>query len=514
MEIIHSIASWVIKKRIHQIELFMKYPIEVQEEWLQKLLRTARYTEWGKRYDYASIKTAREFKERVPIQDYDSLKRHILRLKQGEQNILWPSPIKWFAKSSGTTSDKSKFIPVSKEALEDCHYQAGKDMLCMYFHSFPSSKLLSGRGLVLGGSREINRFSADSYYGDLSAIIIKNLPIWAEIHRTPAMEVALMPEWEEKIDRMAQITSRQNVTNISGVPSWTLVLVKRVLELTGSDDISDVWPNLELYAHGGVSFNPYREQFEKLIKKPDMHYMETYNASEGFFGIQDNLDTRELLLMLDYGIYYEFMPMSELGKDHPNTLSLDEVEVGTNYALVISSNAGLWRYLIGDTIQFTSINPFRIQITGRTTYYINAFGEELILANAENALEVACEKTGAAISDYTACPIFMSEEGQGAHEWLIEFSKAPDSIDYFTTVLDNALKSLNSDYEAKRYKDMALETPVLHPLPKGTFYHWMKSRGKLGGQNKVPRLCNDRKVVDAVKAFLAKESPAFRDQAS
>lgn len=504
MELLNSFLSWFIKKRIHQIELFMKYPNEVQNEWFERLITTAKDTEFGRKYDYASIKTPADFRNRVPVRDYEGFKSTVMRLKQGEQNLLWPSEINWFAKSSGTTSDKSKFIPVSKEALEVCHYNGGKDLLCLHYHNVPESKALSGRGLGLGGSSSSNPFRNDSYTGDLSAIIIKNLPLWAELIRTPNMSVALMAEWEEKIEKMARITIKQNITNLSGVPSWTLVLMKRVLELSGKKDLLEIWPNLSLFAHGGVSFSPYREQFKKLIPSDKMMYVESYNASEGYFGIQDT-DRPELLLMLDYGIYYEFMPTSELGKDFPETKTLDEVELDTNYALVISTNAGLWRYLIGDTVKFTSIQPYRIVVTGRTKHFINAFGEELIIENAENALEIACEKTGAIVKEYTACPVYMELEGRGGHEWLLEFEQPPASIEYFGEVLDNALKSINSDYEAKRYKNLALDPPRLRTLPNGTFFRWMKSRGKLGGQNKVPRLANNRKYVDSILTLLDQE---------
>lgn len=502
MEFLNSIISWIIKKRLHQIDLFIKYPYDVQSELFFKLIEAAKDTVWGRKYGYSSIRTPEEFKNRVPLQDYDSIKPYVLRMKQGEQNLLWPSEIKWFAKSSGTTSDKSKFIPVSKESLEDCHYKGGKDMLAMYLNQRPESKLFSGKGLVVGGANQINPFNSDSYYGDLSAIIIKNLPFWAEYLRTPDLSIALMPEWEEKLEKMARSTAPEDVSNISGVPSWTLVLLKRILELTGKKNIYEVWPNLELYIHGGVSFTPYREQFKKLIPSAKMNYMETYNASEGFFGIQDDLGKDEMLLMLDYGIYYEFLPMSDFdvlpgGKNY-RTFSLEEVQMNTNYAMIISTNAGLWRYVIGDTIRFTSLNPFKIQITGRTKSFINAFGEELIRDNAEKALEAACGKTGAVIREYTAAPIFMGDNGQGGHEWLIEFESAPEDLKKFTDLLDEKLKEVNSDYEAKRHKNLALRPPLVRSVPEGTFYKWMKKKGKLGGQNKVQRLSNDRKLVDDI----------------
>lgn len=503
MEFLNSIISWIIKKRLHQIELFRKYPCDVQRELLSRLIEAAKDTEWGKKYDYASLRTVGDFKNRVPLQDYDTIKSYILRMKQGEQNLLWPTEIKWFAKSSGTTSDKSKFIPVSKESLEDCHYKGGKDMLAMYLDNRPESRLFSGKGLIVGGANQINPFASDSYYGDLSAIIIKNLPFWAEYLRTPDLSIALMSEWEEKLEKMARSTILEDVSNISGVPSWTLVLLKRILEITGKKNIHEVWPNLELYIHGGVNFTPYREQFKKFIPSVKMNYMETYNASEGFFGIQDDLNKGDMLLMLDYGIYYEFLPMSDFdanpsSEKNNKTLSLEEVQLNTNYALIISTNAGLWRYTIGDTIRFTSLNPFKIQITGRTKSFINAFGEELIRDNAEKALEAACRTTGAVIREYTAAPIFMDERGQGGHEWLIEFESAPGDMKRFSELLDEKLKEVNSDYEAKRHKDLALRPPLVRLLPEGTFYSWMKKRGKLGGQNKIQRLSNDRKIVDDI----------------
>ncbi len=506
MEFLNSIISWFIKKRLHQIDLFRKYPCEVQRELLLKLTDSAKGTEWGKKYDYYSLKTMEEFKNRVPLQDYESIKPYISRMKKGEQNLLWPTEIKWFAKSSGTTSDKSKFIPVSNESLEECHYKGGKDMLAMYLDNRPDSKLFSGKGLVVGGANQINPFNNDSYYGDLSAIIIKNLPFWVEYLRTPDLTIALMAEWEEKLEKMARSTMQEDVSNITGVPSWTLVLLKRILEITGKNNIMEVWPNLELYIHGGVSFTPYRDQFKSIIPFAGMNYLETYNASEGFFGIQDDLKKDEMLLMLDYGIYYEFLPMADFdssgetsGKSvTQKTVSLEEVEINTNYALIISTNAGLWRYNIGDTIRFTSLNPFKIQVTGRTKSFINAFGEELIRDNAEKALEEACLKTGAVIREYTAAPVFMSAKGRGGHEWLIEFELAPGNLNEFSAILDKKLKSVNSDYEAKRHKDLVLLPPLVRPLPAGTFYSWLKKRGKLGGQNKIQRLSNDRRLVDEI----------------
>ncbi len=503
MPIINSIFSWVMKKRSHQIELFMKYPFEVQEELLSNLITEARYTEWGKKYDYRTISSTKEFKKRVPLQDYDSLKPHIERMMKGEQNILWPSEVKWFAKSSGTTSDKSKFIPVTEESLDECHFNVGKDMLSIYCSNRPDTQVFSGKSLVMGGSHQVNQLSVDSYYGDLSAVLIKNLPFWAEMQRTPDISIALMDGWEEKIEQMAHATILEDVTSISGVPTWTLVLAKRILEITGKKNLMEVWPNLELYIHGAVNFEPYREQFKKLIPNKNMYYLETYNASEGFFAIQDLADTNQMLLMLDYGIYYEFIPLEEVGKEQPKSLDLTEVELDKNYAMVISTNAGLWRYMIGDTIKFTSLNPFRIQITGRTKHFINAFGEEVIIENAENAIREACKVTKAAIRDYTACPIYFSEQNsKGGHEWIIEFETPPTDISVFTHVLDCALQAANSDYEAKRKDDMALLLPKVNMAPDGTFYNWMKKQGKLGGQHKVPKLFNSRKYVEDILADM------------
>ena len=502
MALLNSIFTWFMKKRIHQIELFMKYPHDVQEEWFQSLISTAEATEWGKKYDYTSILTPEIFKERVPIQDYDDIKGYVDRMIKGEQNILWPSDIKWFAKSSGTTSDRSKFIPVSEEALEECHFQGGKDMLTIYCHNRPENRVFTGKSVVIGGSSQINNFSPDSYYGDLSSILIRNLPFWAEFKRTPNMEVTLNPNFEEKIEQIAQITIKENVTSLAGVPTWNIVMAKRVLEITGKDNLLEVWPNLEFYGHGGVSFKPYREQFHKLIPSDRMYYLENYNASEGYFGLQDESDSEDLLLMLDYGIYYEFLPTERMHEENPATLRLDQVELGKNYALIISTNAGLWRYKIGDTIKFTSLAPYRFQISGRTKQYINTFGEEVIVDNAEQALAEASKLTNARIKDYTAGPVYFRDAEAGAHEWVIEFEQQPNDFKRFCEILDAKLREINSDYDAKRFKNMALRPPIVHNAPSDTFYKWMKSRGKLGGQNKVPRLSNNREYLDPLLKIL------------
>lgn len=498
MAIISSVLSWIMKQRMHQIELFIKFPNEVQQDLLKRLILNARYTEFGRRFDFSSISSSKEFRNRIPLQDYESLKPYIMRLKEGEQQLLWPSDVRWFAKSSGTTNDKSKFIPVTNEALEECHYKGGKDLLCLYFHNNPETQLFNGKLLTLGGSHQLNSNANDSFYGDLSAILIQNLPFWIQLFRTPERSIALMDEWEEKIERIAVATINENVTNIAGVPSWTLVLLKRILEISGKKDLTEVWPNLELFVHGAVNFTPYREQFRQLIPSAQMNYLETYNASEGFFGIQDQPNSEEMLLMLDYGIYYEFLPMSEWNKEFPETITLDQVKINENYAMIITTNAGLWRYKIGDTVCFTSLDPFRIRITGRTMHFINAFGEELIIDNAEKALATACKSSGAIIKDYTAAPVYFDSNSNGAHEWLIEFEKEPVDLNDFCIYLDNALKQLNSDYEAKRYHDKVLRPPIVKNLPQNTFYNWMKSREKLGGQHKVPRLANDRKYVDEI----------------
>ncbi len=504
MPLLNSVLSWIMKQRMHQIDLFLKYPHEVQNDCLNWLLSSAKNTEWGNLYDYKSIDTPEQYKERVSINQYDDLKPYIDRLRMGEQNILWPQEIKWFAKSSGTTSEKSKFIPMSEDAIEECHFKGGKDVLTIHCNNNPETQLFIGKGLALGGSHVVSEFDNDAVYGDLSAILIQNMPFWAHIIRTPDISTALMNEWEEKLDKIARITATENVTSLSGVPSWTLVLLKYILEITGKNNINEVWENLEVFIHGGISFVPYREQYKKLIPSAKMDYLETYNASEGFFGIQDRKDADDMLLMLDYGIYYEFLPMEDYGKEHPQTKRLDEVVVGKNYALIISTNAGLWRYMIGDTIAFTSLDPYRFKITGRTKNFINAFGEELMVDNADKALDIACRKTGAVMTDYTATPVFFDERHSGAHEWVIEFESVPNNIEYFGEIFDNALKSVNSDYEAKRYHDMVLNKPVIHVVPPGTFYNWLKKKNRLGGQYKVPRLSNDRKYVEEILEMIRK----------
>ena len=497
----NSIASWILKKRIHQMELFMKYPNEVQNELLHELIKKASKTETGKLYDFKTIKSYNIFKSRVPLCNYDDIELNIERCRKGEQNIFWPSNIKWFAKSSGTTNSKSKFIPLSSEALEDCHYKAGKDMLSLYYNNNEDSQLLTGKSLRLGGSNELYNKN-DSYFGDLSSIIIQNLPFWAEFSSTPSNKTSLMPEWETKMKAIVAESISEKVTSLAGVPSWMLVLLQNVLKETKKKTISQVWPDAEVYFHGGVSFKPYRELYKGLFTKKDFRYYEIYNASEGFFGIQDHNHSDELLLMLDYGIFYEFIPIKGDKEDDSDIIPLSEVALNTNYSIVITTNGGLWRYKIGDTIQFTSLSPYRIQVTGRTKHFINVFGEELIVDNAEKALERVSAKTKSIISNYTAGPIFMEKDSQGAHEWIIEFEKEPENLNHFSSLLDEALQEENSDYEAKRYKNMTLHSLKVHKAKKGLFYEWLSKKGKLGGQHKVPRLSNSREILEELLAEI------------
>jgi len=484
---------------MHDIDLFMKYPLEVQEELFKKLITTARHTEFGRTHGFADIHTEDQFRRMIPTFSYEEIHPYIERNMRGEQNLLWPSDVKWFAKSSGTTNARSKFIPVSYEALEECHFKGGKDMLSVYCNANPETKMFAGKGLTIGGSQQVNQFdtNSESFYGDVSAVIMSNLPYWTRFVRTPTLEIALMDEWEAKIERMAQYTVDENVTSISGVPTWTIVLLQRLLEVTGKSNIREVWPNLEVFFHGAVAFGPYRSMFKKLVGD-DLTYLETYNASEGFFGIQNDLTQPDMLLMLDYGIYYEFIPFDDIHKESPKVIGLGDVKVGEQYALLISTNAGLWRYKIGDTIEFTSTDPYKIRISGRTKHFINAFGEELVVENAERAIEVAADKCNAEVINFTAAPKYFNEDENGAHEWIIEFEDEPEDVDRFSHELDRTLRMVNSDYDAKRHKNIALSKPIVHFVPKGTFYEWMKGRGKLGGQNKVPRLSNTREYVDDI----------------
>lgn len=501
MPILNAVLSWFMKKRMHQIELFLKYPVEVQLEWMKKLVQRAAFTEWGLQYEFNSIESPDTFKNRIPLHDYNQLQPYIDRIRNGEQNILWPAKIVWFARSSGTTGSKSKYIPVSNEALEECHFKGGKDLLSIYCNNNPDTRIFDGKTLGLGGTHDYSSENPGPYHGDVSAVIMQNLPFWFELIRTPDLSTALMDDWEAKLLRIAEITSQENVTIISGVPSWMLLLLSKVLEINKTNLIQEIWPNLEMFAHGGVNFNPYKDKFRSICPG-NMNYIETYNASEGFFGIQDRNQADDMLLMLDYGIFYEFIPLDQANDDQPDTIWLDQVETDVPYAMVISTNSGLWRYRIGDVIMFTSLHPFRIRILGRTRSFINAFGEELMVENAEKAIEAACLAASASVMEFTAAPIYLNGNASGAHQWIIEFSKEPSDFDHFTRELDRSLKNLNSDYEAKRFKDLILGMPQIIKAPKGTFYRWMKQKGKLGGQHKVPRLHNNRLYVDEIVRLL------------
>ncbi|MEO6167223.1 MAG: GH3 auxin-responsive promoter family protein [Chitinophagales bacterium] len=508
MFVFSPIVQWFLRQRISQIELWKDYPLDAQQKVFQYLIQAGKDTEWGKVHDFLNIHYADDFRKRVPLQDYESLKPYIQRIMDGEQNLLWNTPVKWFSKSSGTTSDKSKFIPMTAESIEDCHYRGAIDLLSAYCNSNPDSKLLSGKGLIVGGSHQINPMNKNSAYGDLSAVLLQNMSFFAQWYRTPDLSVALMNDWEKKLEALASATANEDVTNISGVPTWTMLLIKRLFELTGKTDLKEIWPNLELYIHGGVSFKPYREEFKSLIRASNMYYYETYNASEGFFGFQYGLEEDDLLLHLNNGIFYEFIPAEEFGKEQPRTVFLHEVMPGENYGLVISTNGGLWRYVVGDTIRFTSVRPYKIQVTGRLKHFINAFGEEVIVDNTDRAIANACHLTGAVVNDYTVAPIYLTVHQRGGHEWLIEFSNPPDDLNHFTKVLDESLREVNSDYDAKRSHNLALQLPVVHVLKPNTFYNWLKSKGKLGGQNKVPRLSNDRSYVTEILSSAQQAQPS------
>ncbi len=496
--IINSIASWVLKQRIHQIELFLKYPNEVQEELLLNLIRRSEDTELGKEKDFESIKNYKTFCERVPVSTYEELEPLIERTRKGEQNVFWAEPIKWFAKSSGTTNAKSKFIPVSESALENCHYKGSKDLLCMYLNNNENSEMFLGKSLRLGGSSQIYENNKTSF-GDLSAILIENMPLWAEFSSTPSNKISLMSEWETKLTAIINETKTENVTSFAGVPSWILVLLNRILSETNHTNLFELWPNLEVYFHGGVNFEPYREQYLKILPNTDFKYYEIYNASEGFFAIQDLNYSNDLLLMLDYGIFYEFIPMDTFGTPNQKVIPLSEVELFKNYAVVITTNSGLWRYLIGDTVRFTSLNPYRIRVSGRTKHHINVFGEELMVENTDQAIAKTCSQLNCDVKDYTVAPIFMKNKEKGSHEWMIEFKKAPEDVSLFAKILDETLQSVNSDYEAKRYKNMTLNPLKINVARENLFYDWLKLKDKLGGQNKIPRLSNQRDYLEQLK---------------
>lgn len=498
--IVNSIASWFLKKRIHQMELFIKYPAEVQQELLEGLIDKAKNTQFGKKYDFASIKNYDTFARRLPICQYEDIEGTIERTRRGENNLFWPTTINSFAKSSGTTKSKSKFIPVSQDSLENCHYAASKDLLCLYLNNNPNAQLFTGKSLRLGGSKELYKENG-TVFGDLSAILIDNMPFWASFSSTPKNDITLMSDFEKKMDAIAEFTTQENVTSLAGVPSWMLVLLNHILDKTGRGSIADIWPNLEVYFHGGVSFKPYVDQYKNLIPLDNFQYYEIYNASEGFFAVQDQNNSDELLLMLDYGIFYEFIPMDTYQTKHEKVIPLWEVETGVNYAMVITTNAGLWRYKIGDTVRFTSKKPYRVKVTGRTKHHINAFGEELIIENAEEALKRVSQKTGCEIVDYTAAPVFMEGKEKGGHEWIVEFKTPPEDLGFFQSYLDQSLQDLNSDYEAKRFKNSTLRELKVHASQPKLFYQWSKNHEKLGGQHKIPRLSNSREYLEELLAI-------------
>lgn len=503
--IINSIASWVLKQRIHQIELFLKYPNEVQEELLMNLIRSSETTDVGQKYDFESIKSYVAFSERIPVSTYEDLEPMIEQTRKGEQNVFWNTPIKWFAKSSGTTNAKSKFIPVSNEALEDCHYKGSKDLLCMYLNNNENSEMFLGKSLRLGGSSQIYENNS-TFFGDLSAILIENMPMWAEFSSTPNNKISLMSEWESKLTAIINETKNENVTSFAGVPSWMLVLLNRIMTETGKENLLELWPSLEVYFHGGVSFEPYRDQYQKILPNSNFKYYEIYNASEGFFAIQDLNYSNDLLLMLDYGIFYEFIPMDTFGTPDQKVIRLADVELFKNYAVVITTNAGLWRYLIGDTVRFTSLSPYRIRVSGRTKHYINVFGEELMVENTDKALAITCSTLNCEVKDYTVAPVFMKGKEKGAHEWMIEFKKQPQDIHLFQKTLDENLQSVNSDYEAKRYNNMTLNPLTINIARENLFYDWLKENNKLGGQHKIPRLSNQRDYLEQLKSMQVEVS--------
>lgn len=505
MEVLNTFMAWLFKSRLGQIENFKQNPITVQDSIFRELIEAGKKTEFGKEFDFSKIKTYEDFAGQVPINEYEGLKPYIDKTMKGTQNVIWNTDIEWFSKSSGTTSSRSKYIPVSTESLEECHFKGGKDMISLFLSNYPDSKVFLGKSLTIGGTLETNPLNPEgtARAGDISAVIMQNLPIWAQFIRTPSLETALMGDWEAKIEKMANETMNENVTSIAGVPTWTILLIQKILELKKAKNILEVWPNLEIFFHGAVAFGPYRKLFKELIPSDKMHYMETYNASEGFFGLQDQKDSDELLLLLDYGIFYEFIPMEEFNSVNPKTISLADIKIGKNYALIISTNAGLWRYKIGDTVKFTSAYPFRFHISGRTRHFINAFGEEVIVENAEKAIEIACDETGSTIANFTAAPVYFDSSGsKGAHEWVIEFLKAPKDMERFNEVLDQSLRKINSDYDAKRYKDLALTAPIVHKAPEGLFQSWLGKKGKLGGQHKVPRLSNNREYLDEILGMM------------
>ena len=499
---ITSIVGKLFLPRQKQLESYLSHGEELQHEVLKRLIERGKDTEYGRTHLFNNVHSYEDFVSKVSVNTYEELKGDIDRMRHGEENVLWRGQVKWYAKSSGTTNDKSKFIPVSYDGLNHIHYQGGKDVVALYLMMNPGSKMFDGKSLILGGSHSPNYNIANSLVGDLSAILIENINPLANLVRVPKKQTALLSDFDVKRDRIARECLNLNVTNLSGVPSWMLSVLVRVMEISGKKHLEEVWPNLEVFFHGGIAFTPYRSQYEQLITSPNMHYMETYNASEGFFGIQSNTTDKSMLLMLDYDVFYEFMPMDEFGNDNPTIVPLEGVEIGKNYAMLITTSCGLWRYLIGDTVSFTSKNPYKFVITGRTKYFINAFGEELIMDNAEKGLAYACKLTGAEISEYTAAPVYMDSNAKCRHQWLIEFAQEPADMNQFATILDKKLQELNSDYEAKRSHDVTLQHLEVIKARTGLFNDWLKSKGKLGGQHKIPRLSNSRKNLEELLELL------------
>lgn len=506
MSIVNALIAWYFKSRLQTVQDALDNAVAIQKRTLVELIERASQTSFGKEHQFSKIRDYADFASQVPIMDYDDIKPYVERMMKGEAHVLWPGVISWFAKSSGTTNDKSKFIPVSTETLESCHFEGGRDALTFYFKDHPHSKLFEGKGLLIGGSHSVSHLNAHAHFGDLSALLMKHMPMWVHLFKTPTAAVALMDDWEKKLEKMVEQTHAENVTNVSGVPTWTTVLFDRLLEKTGKSTMLEVWPNLELYIHGGVSFTPYRQQFQRYLPGDKVTYLETYNASEGFFGIQIQPHSTALSLMVHYGIFYEFIPLLGMGVEADKPVPLWEVITGQQYAVLISNNSGLWRYRLGDTICFDSVKPYTFHITGRTRLFINAFGEELMIDNADKAMDIACSKNQATLKDYTAAPIYLDDPENAGHEWLIEFEIPPADLQAFTLDLDAALKTLNSDYEAKRHKDIALKMPKIKVLPTHSFHKWLESKNKLGGQHKVPRLWNDRSIVDEMYAMLSKHS--------
>ena len=471
---------------------------QAQRDQLAWLIAKARRTHWGESHHYEAIRSYEDFAQKVPVSTYEDLAPWIMRQLGGEKDVLWRGRVNRFAQSSGTSNGKSKYIPVTSDALQMCHYKGASSVVAHYLNLYPDSRMFSGKGLILGGSfaNEVTDLRSDARVGDLSAHLIEKVNPFVNLMRVPSKDIALMVDWEKKLPALVEASIGENITNLSGVPSWFLVMLKAVIEKAGATSIHEVWPNLEVFFHGGISFKPYRSQYAAITDVSKMRYIETYNASEGFFAVQDTIDSRAMLLLLDVGVFYEFMPLDQLDNPTPKLVPMWEVEPGKVYGLVISSCNGLWRYAIGDTVKIESVNPVKISIAGRTKHFINAFGEELMVHNAEVAIAKVCDEMDCAILNYTAAPVYAADNSKGRHEWLIEFSKRPADLDMFATRLDELLQQENSDYQAKRYKGIFLDTLTVVEAKEGLFDCWLGSTGKLGGQRKVPRLANNRQFIE------------------